>query len=109
MYMGSYATTYEPNSIAIGYAASLPSINNTVSFGQIPPDYTIQIRDVSVDLRDVVKMGERITELEEKITEFEKIVEKQQDLITKLWYAPGMPGYEEIKLNFEEHSKQNNE
>lgn len=45
-------------------------------------------------------------ELFERIGALEDCIQKQQQMIQDMWYAPGMPGYDEAKTKFNEDASQ---
>ena len=84
--IGTAVTTESGNCIATGYNSVAKENYEDTQIGC--RDFTDnEIWLSNIDIRELVS----------RVEQLEGIIEKQSDLINKLWYAPGMPGYEEGK------------
>lgn len=97
---------YQQNCISIGssavatgtYCVSMGSgvaIGN--SYGWTPKGDTI-IGEINL-----TKLKCQVEKLEEQLQRAEQLIEKQNDMLLKLWYHPNMPGYDEASDNFNKH------
>jgi hypothetical protein len=60
-------------------------------------------QSISVNYGSEMKFKE-FEELSERITKIEKVVSSMEQRLNELWYSPGMPGYQEAKKSWDQHS-----
>lgn len=94
--IGEYG--FVPNSISIGELVSRPKHQVAMGYNASPEgDYGIQIGTPDITDNNIFISNLDIRKMDKRIQELEDIVEKQNEMIEALWYAPGMPGYQEGK------------
>ncbi len=80
-----------------------------VSFGSkgecisIGSTYTIPKGDTIITEINLTKLQSRVEQLEEQLQSAQELIQKQNDMLLKLWYHPGFPGYNEASDNFNKH------
>lgn len=93
--------THNPRltSIAIGGSARVMA-DECIAIGQnaiAQNKADIQIGSKEITENQIWINNVNIREMQSRIDQLEEIVEKQNKLIEAMWYAPGMPGYQEGK------------
>jgi hypothetical protein len=96
---GSQADDY---GIAIGKNAR--SGKNAAAFGE-----NVKAADnhLVIGQWDLTDIANGTNDLHERVIKLESLVKKQQELLTALWYHPGMPGSIEAQALFDQHYKNN--
>lgn len=103
--------THNPRltSIAIGGSARVMA-DECIAIGQnaiAQNKADIQIGSKEITENQIWINNVNIREMQSRIDQLEEIVEKQNKLIEAMWYAPGMPGYQEGKEMWDTDTSRN--
>jgi hypothetical protein len=98
-HIGNSIPNYGDDSISIGRNVHVNSANCIAIGANIKTEKPNEIQIGSRDMtdNDIYLSNVNIREMQSRIEQLEEIVEKQNKLIEAMWYAPGMPGYDEGK------------